>query len=469
VFNQVPYRSVLALGHLVDPDGRKMSKSLGNAVDPWDVLATRGADPLRWWMFHQGSPWSSTRTSLAAIDDSTADVLMTLWHTWSFFSTYARLNGFDPADPAIPAPERRGPLDRWARSRLHATITEVTQALEDYQPLEAATAIAGLVDDLSNWYVRRSRRRFWRTDTGADPADSLAAQATLHEALVTIALLLAPFCPFVAEHLWSQLTDAAESASVHLADWPASDPAAHDAGLEEEMELARRLVSIGRSARSRAGLKVRQPLRRAVVALPPNSPRLLVDIIAEELNVDEVVLADTLGEVLSFELIPNFRLLGPRLGASVKEVAPALTAIDSQAAAAELEQGSSIQLDLSTGPVHLGADDIEIRVRARQGFAVSRQGTEAVALDTELDDSLRRRGLLRDVVRQVQELRRALGLAVSDRINLTLSGLDELSQQAGELGRDVLASKVTFGSGAGEGTLLETDDNRRAQAWIQAV
>ncbi len=235
------------------------------------------------------------------------------------------------------------------------------------------------------------------------------------------------------------------------------------------MDLARRLVSIGRSARSRAGLKVRQPLHRAIVALPPGSPLLLVDIIAEELNVDEVILADTLGEVLSFELVPNFRLLGPRLGRAVKEVAPALANIDSQAAAAELERGATIQLDLSTGPVHLGAEDIDIRVRSKEGFAVSRQGTEAVALDTDLDEGLRRRGLLRDIVRQIQELRRGLGLAVSDRVRLTLSGVDELSEHADDLGHDVLATEVTFGTGTGVGSLLETDDHRRAYAWIEAA
>jgi isoleucyl-tRNA synthetase len=228
-------------------------------------------------------------------------------------------------------------------------------------------------------------------------------------------------------------------------------------------------VSIGRSARSRAGLKVRQPLRRAVVALPPNSPRLLTDIIAEELNVDHVTVADTVADVLSFELVPNYRVLGLRLGGAVKQVTPALAAIDNQAAAGALESGATITVELSTGPVELGADDIEIRVRAKQGFAASRQGTEAVALDSTLDDELRRRGLLRDIVRQIQELRRTLGLNVSDRIRLYLSGLDELADHADQLKHDVLATEITFGPGSGQGTVLDTDDHHHPSAWIQSL
>ena len=219
-----PYRNVLCLGHLVDADGRKMSKSVGNVIDPWEILDTRGADPLRWWMFSQGSPWTPTRVSFEAIDASMRDTLLTLWNTWSFFTTYASLNEFDPADPAIPAPEDRSVLDRWMRSRLAATVATATEALDGYEPFPAATAIAELVDDASNWYVRRSRRRFWRTDPDADPADALGAQATLHEVLVTVARLLAPMCPFVADRMWRDLTDAADRDSVHLADWPEFGP-----------------------------------------------------------------------------------------------------------------------------------------------------------------------------------------------------------------------------------------------------
>ena len=272
VWGHTPYRHVLCLGHIVDADGRKMSKSLGNVIDPWEIVGSRGADPLRWWMFSQGSPWTPTRVTFEAIDATTRDALLTVWNTWSFFATYASLNGFDPHDAAVPAPSGRSPLDRWMRSRLAATVADVTIALDGYEPFVAASAVAELIDDTSNWYVRRSRRRFWRTDPDADPADSLAAQATLHEVLVTLSLLLAPFCPFLADRMWRELTAAAQDDSVHLADWPSPDPESRDQALEAGMALARRLTSLGRAARAEAGVKVRQPLARALVHLPAGQP-----------------------------------------------------------------------------------------------------------------------------------------------------------------------------------------------------
>ncbi|MGA2933302.1 MAG: isoleucine--tRNA ligase, partial [Acidimicrobiales bacterium] len=304
VFGESPYRHVVCLGHIVDADGRKMSKSLGNIIDPWKILDTRGADAMRWWMFSQGSPWTPTRATLGAIDTAMRDMLLTLWNTFSFFSTYASLNGFDPAEPAVPAAADRGPLDRWILSRLASTTVVVTESLRGYEPLAAATALGDLVDDLSNWYVRRSRRRFWRTDPDAPPGDTLAAQATLHEVLTTLSLLLAPMCPFVSDAMWRQLTGAdghdgaGAGDSVHLADWPAADTALVDPELEAQMALARRLTSLGRAARSEASVKVRQPLARALVFLPADAPGILRDIVADELNVDEIDTADELSEVI---------------------------------------------------------------------------------------------------------------------------------------------------------------------------
>ncbi|MGH8997748.1 MAG: class I tRNA ligase family protein, partial [Acidimicrobiales bacterium] len=320
VRGKTPYRNVLCLGHIVDAEGRKMSKSTGNVIDPWEIIDTRGAEPLRWWMFSQGSPWTPTRVSFEIIDSAMRDTLLTLWNTWSFFTTYASLNDFDPSDPAIPAPAERSVLDRWLRSRVAGTVAEVTEALDGYEPFPAATSLARLVDDLSNWYVRRSRRRFWRTDPGADPADSLAAQATLHEALVTVSELLAPMCPFLADRMWRDLTGSPEEGSVHLADWPTTGTDAVDRRLEDEMALARRLSSLGRAARAEAGMKVRQPLARALVYLPPGSPGLPQGIVEDELNVDRVEATSELGDVLTYELVPNFKVLGPRLGKRVQQL-----------------------------------------------------------------------------------------------------------------------------------------------------
>jgi len=471
VRSSTPYRNVLCLGHLVDADGRKMSKSVGNVIDPWEILDTRGADPLRWWMFSQGSPWTPTRVSFDAIDSAMRDSLLTLWNTWSFFTTYASLNAFDLDDPSVPAPADRSVLDRWMRSRLHATVATVTTALDGYEPFPAATAIAALIDDTSNWYVRRSRRRFWRTDPDADPADSLGAQATLHEVLVTVARLLAPLCPFVADRMWRDLTDADDRDSVHLADWPDTDATAVDPDLEAGMDLARRLSSLGRAARAEAGVKVRQPLARALVYLPPGSPTPPAGVVEDELNVDVVEAIGELGAVLTYELVPNFKRLGPRLGKRVQALRGAMGTVDGVAAAADLAAGRPVVVDLADGPVELAGDDVELRVRAQSGFAVSRDGAEVVALDLTLDEDLRRRGLAREVIRNVQELRKGAGLEVSDWIHLHLTGLDDLAPLFEVVGREVLARSVGTAApvGAGPGTVLTLDEGesvRTAEAWV---
>ena len=469
VFGEKPYEHVLCLGHIVDETGKKMSKSLGNVIDPWEVLGTRGADPLRWWMFSQGSPWTSTRASLGAIDASLRETLATLWNTFSFFTTYASLNMFDPQDPEIPAVAERAAIDRWILSRLESVTVAVTSALDGYEPLGGTDALSELIDDLSNWYVRRSRRRFWRTDPKAPRSDSLAAQATLLEVLQRVTLLLAPFCPFLTERLYLDLFDVAPEASVHLADWPSSEPRNRDVALEASMNVARRLTSLGRAARAEAGVKVRQPLARALVFLQAGSPMPPAGIVEDELNVDVLEYGTELAEVLRFELVPNFRTVGPRLGEAVKELKPALASLDSLAAADALEQGGTVSVTLSTGTFDLGVEDLELRVKSQGGFAVSRDGGEVIALDLALDDALLRRGYLRDVVRQVQDLRKNTGLDVADRIVLHVTGIDDLADGFDVLASEVLAVQVISGEGEGEGCFLELDDGRDAKAWITKV
>ena len=466
VFGAAPYEHVLCLGHIVDEFGRKMSKSVGNVIDPWTVLNTRGADPLRWWMFSQGSPWTSTRASLGAIDASLRETLAKLWNTFSFFTTYASLNGFDPADGRIPEPASRPELDRWILSRLEAVTQTVTDALDGYEPLGGTDALGALIDDLSNWYVRRSRRRFWRTDPLAPASDSLAAQATLLEVLQRVTLLLAPFCPFVADRLYRELFGLGEDASVHLADWPSPDPSRRDEGLEASMDVARRLTSLGRAARAEAGVKVRQPLARAMVFMAPDAPAPPAGVVEDELNVDLVEYGTELAEVLSFEIVPNFRAVGPRLGEAVKELREALASLDPIDVAAALESGAPVEVTLSTGTFSLGPDDIELRVRGQEGFAVSRSGGEVVALDLTLTDDLLRRGYLRDLVRQVQDLRKNSGFDVADRIVLHVTGVDDLAEWFDEVAAEVLATAVIIGAGHGEGAVLEFDDGRDARAWV---
>ncbi|MGH9006920.1 MAG: class I tRNA ligase family protein, partial [Acidimicrobiales bacterium] len=466
VFGASPYRHVVCLGHIVDAQGRKASKSLGNVLDPWEVLNTRGADPMRWWMFSQGSPWTPTQAGMGAIDVAMRETLLTLWNTFSFFTTYAAANGFDPSDPRVPERAERPELDRWLLSRLASVAAEMTVGLDGYEPYPAATAFARLVDDVSNWYVRRSRRRFWHTDPDTPETDTLAAHATLHEALVTMALLAAPFCPFSSDRIWRELTGAAESDSIHLADWPSPDAAAVDSDLEAEMAQARRLSSLGRAARAEAGIKVRQPLARALVFLPARAPALLDGIVASELNVDRVEIADELGELISFEVVPNFRVLGPRLGPRVQEAKAALAALDGAAAADAIERGERVTLHLADGDVELGSDDVELRVRGQEGYAVSREGSEVVALDVALDDDLVLRGALRDAIRQIQDLRKESGLEVTDRIRLTLAGSGRLAARFDDLAREVLAVEVIDGTGTGAGSPIELGE-ATGRAWIE--
>ena len=273
VFGATPYEHVLCLGHIVDENGKKMSKSVGNVIDPWEVLNTRGADPLRWWMFSQGSPWTSTRTSLGAIDASLRETLATLWNTFSFFTLYASINNFDPADPEIPAPTDRAAIDQWILSRLESVTVAVTTALDGYEPLGATNALTELIDDVSNWYVRRTRRRFWRTDPNAPRSDSLAAQATLLDVLQRVTLLLAPFCPFVAERLYAELFDVAPTDSVHL-----SRLAARRAGASQRrtrgVDGRRASSHVARTRRARRGRREGSPTARA-------SARLLADALAD--------------------------------------------------------------------------------------------------------------------------------------------------------------------------------------------
>jgi isoleucyl-tRNA synthetase len=356
-------------------------------------------------------------------------------------------------------------MDRWILSRVGDVTEVVTRALDGYEPLGATEAIAKLIDDLSNWYVRRCRRRFWRTDPNAPASDSLAAQATLLDVLQQLTFLLAPFCPFVADRLFHELFDVASSDSIHLRDWPTSEAFNRDEDLEAAMDVARSLTSLGRAARADAGVKVRQPLHRALVFLPTGSPRPPEGVVEEELNVDVLEFSSELADVLTFELVPNFRTLGPRLGEAVKELKPALAALDSVATAQALEQGQTVSIYLSNGEVILTSDDLDLRVQSQGGFAVSRAGGEVVALDLAIDDGLLRRGYLRDVVRQVQDLRKNSGFDVSDRITLHLVGVDDLSDGFSLLANEVLAIEIVTTPGPGEGVALDLDDERQARAW----
>jgi isoleucyl-tRNA synthetase len=412
VFDRTPYRNVVCLGHIVDEDGQKMSKSKGNVVDPWDVFSRFGADALRWYFLSSGQPWSPRRVFDDGIRESTSRTLVTLWNVFSFFATYADLDGWHPdhADTDV-VPEH--PLDRWVRSELDDTVVVVTDALEHFDALTGAARIERFVDDLSNWYVRRSRARFWKS---SDPA----AHATLHRCLVDLSRLLAPYCPFLADELHRSLT----SSSVHLADWPR--PAGlRDEGLAERMAAARRLVTLGRAARSDAKVGIRQPLRRALLLHPGTELDDEVrDEIRGELNVKDLEDIESVAGVMSWVVIPSFKVLGPRLGAKANEVKAALADADGTALKQQLDEQGWFEV----AGERLTADEVEVRAERHDAFALAEEAGWAAALDLELDDELVLEGLARQLVRAVNDLRKQAGLELSDRIVLTIDG-DEVVQR----------------------------------------
>jgi len=419
VFDATPFRDVVCLGHIVDEDGRKMSKSKGNVIDPWEAFERFGADGLRWYFFSGGQPWSPRRVFDEAIRESTRQTLITLWNVVGFFTTYADLDGWEADGDARPDPGHV--LDRWILGQLDATVTAVTEALEGFDALVGSAALAAFVDDLSNWYVRRSRPRFWGAD---DPT----AHATLHHCLVVASRLLAPFCPFLAEEIHRLLTGAD---SVHLADWPAAAPASASAvELAEGMAAARRLVVLGRSARSNAKVKVRQPLARALLLHPDGSltPELGAEV-AAELNVKVLEEVDTLSDLVTWEVVPNFRALGPRLGPRLPEVKAALAGADGSALRRQLDSDGAVEV----AGERLGPDDVEVRAKGHESFALAEDGGWAVALDLTVDDDLREEGTARELIRAVNDLRKEAGLALSDRIELRIEG--DQSIQAAALAR----------------------------------
>jgi isoleucyl-tRNA synthetase len=450
------YRNVVCLGLIVDEQGRKMSKSVGNVLDPWTVLESQGADAMRWYMLTGGTPWSARRISEAIVRETLRRYILTLWNTYSFWVQYASLEGFDPTRAAI-ALEDRSDLDRWILAELEDTNGIVTDALERFDATTGGRRIDRFVDDLSNWYVRRSRRRFW--GSGED-ADTRAAFVTLWECLVTVAKLSAPYTPFVADDIYTNLTSPDPDApdSVHLADWPEPNPARSDDALRRRMAVARRIVALGRAARTEAGVRVRQPLARALVVLPAaESAGLdgLTALVAEELNVQHVEPARGLEELVSYEIKPNFKALGPRLGAGVKDVARALRDADAARLVTALEDAGTVAVDVDGRAVTLSAEELDVRVRGRVGFALAQDGPYGVALDLEVTPELRAEGAAREIVRIVQELRKASGLAVADRIELWLDPTGSVARAALDshssyIAREVLAVELHTAGGGPE-------------------
>jgi isoleucyl-tRNA synthetase len=435
LFDRSAYRNVLCLGLILDPEGKKMSKSLGNVVDPWEVIDRFGADAFRWYFFTAKQPWDGYRFSADTIGEGVRQFLLQLWNTYAFYVLYANVNDVAPAE-APPGDD----LDRWALSRLAATTERVRERLDAYDATFAGRAIAEFVDDLSNWYVRRSRRRFW----DGDPA----AFATLRHCLVSVAQLLAPFCPFVADELYDNL-DGSEP-SVHLCDFP--EPGSRDVALEEAMAVARETVRLGLAARAQATVRLRQPLREAVVvAAGPERAAIerLGEIVREELNVKTLRFVEAADELGRYELKPDYRALGPRFGKRMPQVAAAVAALNPDNVAQALSNGRMVGIAVDGQEHQLDGDELELVMKPLDGYQLEREGSHAVALELAIDDELRREGLARDIVRAIQGARKDAGLAVEERIRLTLDGDERLLEAAraheSYIAGETLATSISYG------------------------
>lgn len=459
VFDQSSYKNVVCLGHILDEDGRKMSKHLGNVLEPIPLMDEHGADAVRWFMLASGSPWQARRVGHAAIGEVVRKVLLTYWNTVSFLSLYARAADWSPGD--APPIANRPVLDRWVLSEAHRLAREVDVALESFDTQRAGRLMTDFVDDLSNWYVRRSRRRFW----DGDPA----ALATLDEALRIVTLVMAPFTPFVTERVWQDMvrpndTDAA--LSVHLASWPAIDPAVIDDDLADHVSLVRRIVELGRAARAASGVRTRQPLSRALISANgwASLSAELVAEVASELNVLDVTsLSGGEGGLVDVSIKANFRSLGKRFGKETPTVAEAIAQADATALAASLRESIARVHVPGIGEVEISADDVIVTETPREGWSVASSEGETVALDLEISPELQRLGTAREAVRLIQDARKGAGLDISDRIDLRWSSTSDavaeaLRQHGDQVASEVLATTFTEGTGP-EGAFRVADED----------
>jgi isoleucyl-tRNA synthetase len=467
LFDTAPYRNVVCLGLILDADGQKMSKSKGNTVEPWRVLDSYGADAFRWYFFTSKQPWDGYRFSEDAIGEGVRLFLKQLWSTYFFYALYANANANALREdrPASPTAESAGdapapttgeqdapapttdddPLDRWALSRTAATAELVAERLDAYDATTAGRAISELVDELSNWYVRRSRRRFWDGDR--------AAFATLRECLLVVSKLLAPFCPFIADEIYDNLDGSL--ASVHLCDFPTGDSLpARDRELEDAMAVARETVRLGLGARAHAKIKVRQPLSEAVVVADGReraAVERLSEIVREELNVRRIRFVDAAEELGEYEVKANYRTLGPLFGKEMPLAADAIAALHPARVAAAVREGEPIGISVNGREHTLTAQDVLLSMKAPEGYSVEREGAHAVALDLAINDSLLREGRSREIVHAVQNARKTAGLEVEDRIELALSGdpvlLEAAREHEGYLVGETLAVSLELDDG----------------------
>jgi isoleucyl-tRNA synthetase len=426
LFNKAPYKNVIVLGHVQDENGRKMSKSKGNAVDPMDALRTHGADAIRWYFYENSAPWLPNRFHDGAVKEGQRKFMGTLWNTYAFFVLYANIDGFDASKyeldySALPV------MDKWLLSRLNTLVKTVDDNLSNYKVTETAKALQGFVDELSNWYVRRSRERFWAKEL---TQDKINAYMTLYTALVTTIKAAAPMIPFMTEEIYQNLVCSVDSSapeSIHLCDFPAVREESIDASLEKDMELVLEIVTLGRAARNTANIKNRQPIGNMYVKADGELNEFYKEIVEDELNVKQVTFKDDMEEYLSYSFKPQFKTLGPKVGKQIGEIKAALATLNGHEAKESLDKTGKLELSLAGGEVVLVSEDVEVSMAQTEGFVAERYNGVTVALETTLSDALVEEGFVREVISKIQTMRKENKFEVMDKITVYVNGNDKVA------------------------------------------
>ena len=446
IFDSVAYKAVISNGLVLDKDGNKMSKRLGNAVNPFEAIDKFGSDPLRWYMISNSSPWDNLKFDEAGVRETARKLFATIYNTYSFFALYANVDGFNPDAPQVPM-EKRPEIDRWIISLLNTLVKDVEAALDDYEPTKAARAINDFVgDNLSNWYVRLNRKRFWGGDM---TEDKLSAYQTLYQCLETVALLMAPFSPFFADKLYRDLSG--KETSVHLASFPSVDEAAIDKNLEERMALAQTITSMVLALRRKVNIKVRQPLQTIMVPVADEKQREMLlavkDLILSEVNIKDMKIVGADEGILVKKVKPDFKKLGPKFGKQMKAVAAALTALSTESIN-QFEKDGKIALDINGEKSVVELADVDVYSEDIPGWLVANEGAITVAIDISLTPDLKAEGIAREIVNRVQNIRKGRDYQITDRINLCFehNALTDgpVEQFAVYISSQVLANSITF-------------------------
>ena len=452
LFNKAPFENVIVLGHVQDENGQKMSKSKGNAVDPFEALSKYGADAIRWYFYINSAPWLPNRFHGKAVQEGQNKFLGTLWNTYAFFVLYANIDNFDPTKYTLDY-EKLPVMDKWLLSKMNSMVKAVDDNLGNYRIPEAARALEEFVDDMSNWYVRRSRERFWAKGMETDKVN---AYMTLYTALVTVSKAAAPMIPFMTEEIYQNIVvkvDPTAPESIHLCNFPKVDEAKIDPELERDMDEVLKVVVLGRACRNKANIKNRQPIAKMYIKAPQTLPEYFTDIIRDELNVKAVAFTDNVGEFISYSFKPQMRTVGPKYGKLLGKIRQLLPALDGAAAMNELKTTGAIHLDVDGTEVALGEEDLLIETAQTEGYVSESNQEIAVVLDTNLTPELVEEGFVRELISKIQTMRKEAGFEVMDKITVSAKGNDKidaiLKKYEDQIKDEVLAVTVVYGEVSG--------------------